>query len=550
MNSKSLEHKSIGELDRYLCAGWSQLFTVGHNSGVVSFYSQQCRAFHLSELLAEHLRKDHKEEPKVAIIGGGIAGVTLWTAMQQYGLGDTKLFEATENLLTRQSEARHRHAHPAINEWPLLSGGRSFSSTTKWPFLNWFGSDASSVATQLKSDPILTYYRNSNPDGIKLSHTVVGLAEEENELLGRNQVIVQFQTPNGDQVGAFDYVVSAMGYSFERDLEHSASKSYWWADHVKHYVRDRHDFSDHRIFISGTGDGGLIDAVRLAEKVSDTPSPNVALEVAAFSRAQEYKQLDNEWPEADKRESDLEIALKKAITNDKLSEANIAMYFEDLFKDQKFSARFVDDATLKRISLVSKTGSFIKGRSSFANKVLVTYLKSRAKNIVVKASIEDGVVVDASEAKVKLCEVRNDAGNVLQTIKILRHGAPPKIDQVLGRAVEVVDPKNSDSVLFDDPMSLAELREGLNPRDDARVARHLEALISKYFGMFFNDAKSRWTIDKDIGALQILAIVPRSEVNLLSYRKIGGFDRELFGIPLRYIDSEKLDLTEETFVDA
>jgi hypothetical protein len=255
-------------LDRYRINGKRHTYVLGQNTGVVSFYSQQCRAFQLARVFVASLSPDEIKNHKFAVIGGGVGGVTLWAALRSFGLQKVALYEATSEILSRQMDAKHRHAHPALNDWPRLSGARVFSSTTKWPFLNWFGADAASVVEQLRDDPILNQLQNA-PDATILKDYQALSVREIHGGPGRDRgnVRVGFDTPDGQWNDTVHSVFMTVGYGYERDLKHSNCNSYWWPDNIRQFVRDRHEYGDFKFVISGTGDGALIDAIRLAVKL-------------------------------------------------------------------------------------------------------------------------------------------------------------------------------------------------------------------------------------------------------------------------------------------
>ena len=59
----------------------NNVYAIGLETGVVSFYSQQCRAFDLARLFAKKQEIESHQDHQIGIIGGGVAGTTLWAAL-------------------------------------------------------------------------------------------------------------------------------------------------------------------------------------------------------------------------------------------------------------------------------------------------------------------------------------------------------------------------------------------------------------------------------------------------------------------------------------
>lgn len=536
-----------GDLKRYLCKGRSNTYIVGHNSGVVSFYSQQCRAFHLAYLLNEVAKKSSLHTQRIGVLGGGIAGVTLWTALREYGFENVHIFEATNDLLSRQRESTHRHAHPCINEWPLQGGGRDFCSSTKWPFLNWYGATAASVLEQLKSDPTFSYHVATASEFVHPNHTIIEISEHQ-DLQRHTSVKVAFRTLGANDVEHFEIVVCALGYGYERDIHDSASKSYWWTDHVANYVRDRHEFAEQKRFVSGTGDGGLIDVIRMASAPGSDSATNPALEVASFLRAPEFRELNNSWPTTSSFYSPVEEELIKYLANDEntIDENTILVTFRELFQSREFRSKFVSDEQLKKLFLVSRTGEYLDSVASFANQVIVAYLRSRHPDLVVKANVEDGKVMQSDPHK-QLCDQPNDRGIKECSIKIFRHGATPKVNEILGSDVELADNSNSDSVLHDNSDHLSPLHDRCDPGENGRVSDALLKLANSYCADYFEGAGCTWSRSPEEDHISLRLRVKRSETNLLAHKRLGGFDKELFGCPIYYDTGRDIDFREVSF---
>ena len=409
----------------------NNVYAVGLETGVVSFYSQQCRAFDLARLFAKKQGIDSFDNHKIGVIGGGVGGTTLWAALHAYGFKDVTLYEASDEILARQASAGHRHAHPAINDWPVFDGKREFSSTTKWPFLNWFGTDAASVVRQMRDDPYIKELRAATPERVKLRYIAGRISEDKNSGdSGLPPVTVSFQTQQGSVSHHFDTVFFAVGYDYEVNLDQSASNSYWWPDNVREYLWDRHEYVGHKFLMSGTGDGGLIDLIRLAEKPNlEGTHSNVSMEVVAHLRNGSYQTLDNTWETGS---SQSERVMAEGIKSGDLNQHKIERIFHKFFHDKTFNSYFADDSDLRRITLLGRDGNFLQGRASPVNNVLVSYLASRFPDLVKK-----GIVTE--NGRPSQIKADGTAGDPLHTdedyrkvVVFTRHGAKSRADRIEG----------------------------------------------------------------------------------------------------------------------
>ena len=525
----------------------NNVYAVGLETGVVSFYSQQCRAFDLARLFAKKQDIKSLQENKIGIIGGGVAGTTLWAALQAYGFEDVTLYEASDEILSRQASADHRHAHPAINDWPRFDANRKFSSTTKWPFLNWFGADAASVVRQMRDDPYIKELRAKAPNGVKLRHLAVKISDRlESDATGLPPVTVNFQTQQGSCQDYFCTLFLAVGYDYEIGLNHSASNSYWWPDNVREYLWDRHEYGEYQFLMSGTGDGGLIDLVRLAERPNlEGGRYNVAMEVVAHLRDKTYQALDNNW---ESRPSKKEKEFVNAIEYDDIDQDTIVRIFKDLFEEGSFQSYFVDNPDLERITLLARNGSFLQGNASPVYKVLTSYLASRVRNLVKKGYVtQNGRPSHLNADGTDGGPLHTDQ-NFATVVVFTRHGAKSRVDSIEGvaklRGEHTTSTDSGDVVNYD----IADVFEGLR-ESHGRSARpdemaHIETLVAQYLDTFFDDASFEFSEDDD--AVWINVRVPLSPENKRAYKRLGGFDKELFGIDVVYNEAAGFDLTTET----
>jgi hypothetical protein len=544
--SKMTNSEAIREtaLKRFRIQGMPNVYTVGHHSGVVSFYSQQSRAFYLAYLLAGKHKLETRAQLQVGVLGGGVAGTTLWVALRQLGFCNCKILESTNALLSRQVDSDHRFAHPSINEWPLVGNKkRAYRSTTSWPFLNWFAGTAKSVVHQMRGDPLLCHHLEKAPDHVLCQSTVTEIRPLGDDDQPDQSIAVSVRSET-NQVLYFDVVVCCLGYGYEDNLDWSASQSYWWNDHVRNYIRERHEYEKRSIFISGTGDGGLIDCVRLAAGDPADVNRNIATEVVAFGRRKEYQTLDNNWPKPpagarlpnpeEYRLSDIEKSLEKFISSNdpKSIENSIWKAFRDLFKDPNFQNRFCRADLLERITLVSTDGNIFKRSSSVVNQVLVTFLKQKHPNLIMVGRLNSRQIKKA-KGVVELDDVKNQRGDGHRAVCIVRHGAKPNIERVLPNS-NIEDDKDTDSLIFEDSEELRELHSTMTKELRQQQNTRSHNLASQMLETYFTNTTVRMQRIQGSTAAQMVLELPTDSSNDHVYKHLGGFDDVMFGYPVEY----------------
>jgi|SRR6516225_6601828 len=119
------------------------VYVLGSFAKHVTIYSQQVRAINLVDSLCR--TGQLTEGKRVAIVGGGIAGVTVAAAALVRGARVT-VIEQAQDFMPIQSNASERYLHPHIYDWPLTPGNESAGL----PLLDWEAGDASSVFEKLR----------------------------------------------------------------------------------------------------------------------------------------------------------------------------------------------------------------------------------------------------------------------------------------------------------------------------------------------------------------------------------------------------------------
>lgn len=234
-------------------------FFIGPFARRVSFASQQRRALHLVEALGEKGFLGSKEErtkKTCAIIGAGLAGLTACAALRGWGCA-VHVYERNPHALTAQSKASHRLVHPTIARWPI----DPLMFTTEFDFLDWAAGPCDSVIEGLRRD----WERLVECDNA-LDLRVMPNVGVEKLLIhnGRIRLELTEQKNSVDRPGniqprqGYDLVIVATGFA-EQHAPELPADSYWSEkDQVEAWRAGQR-----RVLVSGAGDGGLIDALRL-----------------------------------------------------------------------------------------------------------------------------------------------------------------------------------------------------------------------------------------------------------------------------------------------
>ena len=226
------------------------VYFVGPFSLLVSFAAQQNRALNL--VYALHKRKLLREP--IAIVGGGLAGLMVTSALTALKL-EVDLFESKPQFLARQRNTRHRFLHPTVNAWPAH---QSLDPTTQLPFLDWCASFCNEMISEIDADwaPVKEILANQNRLHLEL--------EVMNYHVRQTGIALETKAGGGGKL--FQTVIFATGFEDENSIPNLGKDSYWDADNLE---RIRDSDGSVRFAVSGIGDGGLIDSLRLVHSKFD-----------------------------------------------------------------------------------------------------------------------------------------------------------------------------------------------------------------------------------------------------------------------------------------
>ncbi len=244
---KSNDH-TIPEIlrENYEVDGFEEtVYQIGCRASLLTVHAQQRRAFQLAWLLKEANKINTKS--RIAIIGGGISGITAALALHALG-SHVFIFESAKEIMHLQRRNITRLLHPNLYIWPKQGFDYPI---THMPFLNWQAGAAGQVAQQLQAQ------WNRFAKTFK-KRIVFGCKIESIRLNDRDLPVLSFSDGRSD--ASFNLVVIAVGYGLESP-RHSMTPSYWRNDDLEQILFPNQGTS---ILVSGSGDGGLTEVLRLS----------------------------------------------------------------------------------------------------------------------------------------------------------------------------------------------------------------------------------------------------------------------------------------------
>lgn len=239
------------------------IFAIGVCERGVTLYNQQVRAHNLIWALVEQDKNGIRKLGRVAIIGGGAAGLTA-TAALLASISDAPvtLFEKEWDLCPVQQGSDGRWLHPSLYNWP---GWGSRAPSASLPILNWSEGRASDVARTLLdgfSRHCQVFAGDRFQALVGVHHLQIQAARKEIRFIGTNVVVKGPYFSPGESEGrteVFDTIIFAAGFGWERTNEFNTN-SYWRNEQLgqPNLAVDRS-----RYLVSGSGDGALVDVCRL-----------------------------------------------------------------------------------------------------------------------------------------------------------------------------------------------------------------------------------------------------------------------------------------------
>jgi hypothetical protein len=230
-----------------------RIYILGCFAQHVTIYSQQVRALNLIAAL----RRDGRlaGSPKVAVIGGGAAGLMAAAAAAFSGANVTVL-DRLDGPMELQRNNRQRWLHPYIYDWPFTDHA---GPEAQLPLMTWRAGYASDVAEQIQQQwrRLVNDGRRNSAGGYIQAYWSVSNVNVDNEDDGL--CVTWTNSQNLNRYDNFALVIMAVGFGLEPEDDYR--DSYWSEDQIDG------DFRKPRLpqqwFVSGAGDGALTDVMRL-----------------------------------------------------------------------------------------------------------------------------------------------------------------------------------------------------------------------------------------------------------------------------------------------
>lgn len=227
--------------------GTHSVFFLGCFDKRVTLYSQQVRALNLVAAILD--QNMVRETGRVAIIGAGAAGITAAAALAKAApnLKAIDVYDSEGEILHLQWTSR-RYLHPHNYDWPTSNMD---SEVAGLPLLNWTAGAANDVQTHLLQQ--FNQIRKGSSINLLLKSRVNSVIPYE-----FSQVGVEIE--GRPEVSDYDAVIIAVGFGLERSAG-TDTPAYWSSTGLEEKVIAP-GFVD--IFVSGNGDGGLVDFMTAA----------------------------------------------------------------------------------------------------------------------------------------------------------------------------------------------------------------------------------------------------------------------------------------------
>ena len=229
-------------------------YIIGIHQPGITLYKQQLRALNIFYCL--HVTQRINKNTTIGIIGGGVGGCTFAAACLKSKI-NTYVFETYPEYLPIQSRCRGREIHPHIYDWPL---DESTTVNAELPILNW-----SKCATDKFCQDIIRQFDEIKEDfdGDGLSYKTYlheyfncEKIKKINFDVSDKKYLLKAKIKGDPKPFDFtcDIIILAIGYGLEANIFGQSTPLYW-RDLDTHQINT----NNKKYFISGTGDGALMD---------------------------------------------------------------------------------------------------------------------------------------------------------------------------------------------------------------------------------------------------------------------------------------------------
>ena len=385
------ENSSSEVLNSYRVA--DNLFLLGSFEKGLTIYNQQVRALNLAWAMVEASATESLN--RVAVIGGGIAGLTAAAGLLKKGVKHVSVFEKHAALCPLQQGSDARWVHPRIYEWP---NDGSTLPTAALPLLNWNAGRASDVVVEIlkewKSLKQSLSVQQEVDTHINVRHLRVS-RKMEIEWVGQ-KLAGGPETPSVGTKEPFDSIILAVGFGVERD----AKIGYWRNESLGQPALEP---GRKCYLVSGHGDGALVDLFRI--RIARFRQDRILVDL--FSRNErlmtQLKKMKNELDAGHIPPEELYDRFE-----------NIAQVESEDFKrlrDDLQSRLRTDTEVVLRLHEVESFKKAFASKTSFQNKFLL-YALYKAGGFYPSSEAEDTLLQEYGIARDRV---------------IRRHGVDPKI---------------------------------------------------------------------------------------------------------------------------
>lgn len=226
-------------------SGLPRTYIIGSFAKRVTISSQQTRAFNLIWALKTEGLISAK--CNIGIVGGGFAGISAAVGALLAGC-TVSLYEQNSDVLNIQSGNNTRFLHPNILDFPLK---RSSLTETKFPYLNWSADFASNVVDSVRRQWKIVH------DGCSMLSVFLRCSVSKITTIENRPYVVHSHGRGG---ASHDVVIVAAGFGVEKAINALPTHPYWNDDSLHRPLPNR---LFRRYLVTGCGDGGLIDVLRL-----------------------------------------------------------------------------------------------------------------------------------------------------------------------------------------------------------------------------------------------------------------------------------------------
>ena len=236
-------------IQRTRVPGTKSVFFLGCFEKRVTVLSQQVRALNLVAAIRDQ-RLVRERGGKVAIVGAGAAGITAAVALVRAypELKAVHLFEKRADLLLLQQQS-NRYLHPHNYDWPAAG---SDNPSAGLQILNWQAGPSDKVHRQLRKAFELASRGTVIAFRPQTEVTNVVPAAHESARVVLNSAAYPSEI--------YDVVILSVGFGLEKSAK-GDTRPYWSSWPLETPILEP---GVKEVFVSGNGDGGLVDFMRAA----------------------------------------------------------------------------------------------------------------------------------------------------------------------------------------------------------------------------------------------------------------------------------------------